>query len=97
MQKIEKKNPKHTKEYAKKLGIEKYPVIEGLQNIRQDIIQEKKRDGFIEGYMKAIEETSAPDLLEALIKADKLLRKRCLDTDREMLDLELKSIISKAK
>jgi len=64
-------NLKHTKEYAEKLGLQVYPVIEGFENISKDIIQEKRRDGFVIGYMKAIEETAAPDLLEALIEVKK--------------------------
>ena len=43
---------KHTKEYAKELALRKAPVI--------------GEEFFVSGYMKAIEETAAPKMLEAL-------------------------------
>ena len=64
---------KTTKEYAVNLASDTFPIIEGFANISKDTVQEHKRNGFIEGYMKAIQETNAPELLEALIKAHDIL------------------------
>lgn len=58
------KNLKHTKEYAEKLS---------QQNIKQQPDLFKRRSMFIEGYIKAIEETAASELLDALIDAKKIL------------------------
>jgi hypothetical protein len=49
-------NLKHTEEYADKVCTE---------SSKNEYIH--SRGSFIKGYMKAIEETAAPDLLEALI------------------------------
>lgn len=47
---------KHTKEYAEKLAIQHVKNYGGYKS------------DYIAGYMKAIKETAAPDLLEALIE-----------------------------
>jgi len=39
---------------------------------------------------------AAPDLLKALIKANKLLKERCLDTDIEFLELNIDEVINRA-
>lgn len=49
-------NSKHTKKYAEKLAQE----CKNIGNTKH------MRMIFISGYMKAIEETAAPDMLEAL-------------------------------
>lgn len=51
-------NLKHTKEYAEKLA------DTHLVHISDDW----SKASFIVGYMRAIEETAAPDLLDALLK-----------------------------
>lgn len=35
---------------VEKLALEKYPLVEGFKNISKDIENEKRRDGFIEGF-----------------------------------------------
>ncbi len=56
---------KHTKEYAEQLAKEAFPESSfGSRDF--EIAIENSKIGFKQGYMRAIEETAAPDLLEAL-------------------------------
>lgn len=57
-------NQKHTQEYVEKLAEHLYLI---------DVLESYETRAYIQGYMKAIEETAAPDLLEALIEAKKEL------------------------
>lgn len=57
-------NLKHTKEYAEKLAMNLYYISK---------IENYEVNGYIAGYTKAIEETAAPEMLEALIEAQKEL------------------------
>jgi len=76
---------KFTNDYAEKLAKD-ISNVEDIYSI----------GSFKKGYMKAIEETNASELLEALIEANNLLKKRCLDTDVEFLELNLETAINKA-
>lgn len=57
-------NVKHTKEYAEKLAFEEYNETFNSRDFQ--IAQKNSQSGFQRGYMKAIEETAAPEMLEAL-------------------------------
>lgn len=58
---------KHTKEYAEKLAKEDAEYLPDYAD------KEFSIEKFTEGYMKAIEETAAPELLEALININNIL------------------------
>lgn len=73
---------KHTKEYAEKM------YLRQLDNY--------KEVGFVDGYMKAIEETAAPDLLDALINLKNAYLNHC-DKHSVRLILDIDSLIKKAK
>jgi hypothetical protein len=57
---------KFTKEYAEKLAIEKYPIIEGFEYIDVNYSNSIRRKSFIEAYTKALEEMAAHDMFKAL-------------------------------
>lgn len=76
------KNLKHTKEYAEGLALRKAPV-QGEQ-------------WYIDGYMTAIEETSAPDLLEACIIALKYFNGIDTEAQSEAAFHALNNAINKA-
>lgn len=60
-------NLTHTQAYAEKLASEAFPEkSHGSRDL--EIAIENSRIGFKLGYMKSLEETAAPDMLEALIK-----------------------------
>ena len=73
---------KHTKEYAEKLAKENVVYGESLGN-------------YVFGYMKAIEETAAPELLEALNKITIAYKQHC-DKPSIKLILEAEQLIKKA-
>lgn len=82
---------KHTKEYAEKLAEICLPNTKGRTafGTSMEIVRSKERKSFINGYMKAIEETAAPDLLEALNAICKKLKFTSLsDKDTFRLDYE---------
>jgi len=63
---------KLTKEYAEKLAIEMLKPNWGHCFMDDKLFQEPlffklEKEGIIEGYLKAIEETNAKELLEALV------------------------------
>lgn len=39
---------------------------------------------------------AAPELLDALVRANKLLKQRCLDTDIELLEIKIDDVICKS-
>lgn len=94
-------NLKFTKEYAEKLAVIQYEHInESFENstemfpFNDSIILQA---GFEEGYMKAIEETAAPELLEALIYLINDLERNDGDLiNRNTLIIEAKNAINKA-
>ncbi len=53
---------KHTREYARKLALESKSTSDGATQL-----------AYLDGYMKAIEETNVAELLEALIKSMKFI------------------------
>jgi hypothetical protein len=56
---------KHTKEYAEKLAIQEFKEnSHGSRDL--EIAIENSKIGFVKGYMKAIEDTEASNMLEAL-------------------------------
>lgn len=52
---------KHTKEYAQKLADKR------VADIRPSDWRDGLRWGYVEGYMEAIKQTAAPDLLKAVM------------------------------
>jgi hypothetical protein len=74
------KNLKHTKEYAELLALEEYNETFNSRDFQ--IAQKNSQSGFQRGYMKAIEETAAPEMLEALIgliKETTTLKQHCIE------------------
>jgi len=77
---------KFTREYAEKLATE-----QGSASL-YDLYQV----GFTEGYMKAIEETNATELLEALKNADKIFRLYHNETyDGSLIEQEITNLINR--
>lgn len=71
---------KHTKEYAKELS--------------NGMIPKDNKEAFIEGYMSAINQSAAPELLEALVKLYNAIDS-CIDLTPELL-IECNNAIKKA-
>lgn len=72
-------NTKHTQEYAEQIAINILrPKWEhcfiGDKLVQQPYTFLLEKRNIIEGYMKAVEETAAPELLEALIIANNALK-----------------------
>lgn len=61
---------------VEKLAMGKYPLVEGFNNIGKDIENEKRRDGFIEGFkasQQLNEKKFSEDQVREAIAADKIL------------------------
>lgn len=69
---------KHTKEYAEKLALKNYPILDGFENFKNNHYNSIERIAFTSGYMKAIEEIAAPELLQVLIKIQKDLEQNII-------------------
>lgn len=58
---------KHTENYAKELALIEFPEkAYGSNDL--EIAIENSKIGFVKGYMQAIKETNAPELLETLME-----------------------------
>lgn len=86
------KNIKHTREYAEALAIKLFPIIEGTKYIKDDEKQQIERNGCINGYMKAIEETNVAELTQALVKINEKLNQLAPATAEMWLKQELSDL-----
>jgi len=77
---------KTSKEYAEKWADSLYPKRTSETTIEILLARLSKRNGRIEGYLKAVEETNAKGMLEALEKARKDLKKWWSILDWEYFD-----------
>jgi len=81
---------KFTREYAEKLALQKFPKSEywigsgSSARLYDENLGDRKR--IEEGYLLAIEETNAPELLEAL----KYARRFVKDADTDYIDNAIK-------
>ena len=72
---------KTSREYAEKLAEEKYPKFEGKNDALYNFLLEGRRNDFIDTWLKAVEETNAKELKEAL---EELLNTCPCDSDIDM-------------
>lgn len=71
-------NLKHTQNYAEKLAKIIYTTEPSSISEFAIDLANPKRDAYVKGYMKAIEETAVKDMLEALIKSKTVIQSLCL-------------------